>query len=82
MNKFAQDIITRVAVVFCVSSLNVIAAGSIVGVSLTQAAIMAGITSTAFVLEGLGRAYLKDGRLSKSEVDDVFSSFAKPEVEE
>jgi hypothetical protein len=39
--------------------------------------IMAGIGGVALVIEGLSRAYLDDGKLSKEEINAVFSKVDK-----
>lgn len=73
----AQSILGRIFAMFAVSALSVIGAGALVGVEIWQAALMAGIGGVAAVLEGLSRAYLKDGNLTYAEIDEVFSSAEK-----
>ena len=73
----AQAILGRVFAMFAVSALSVIGAGALVGVEIWQAALMAGIGGVAAVVEGLSRAYLKDGNLTYAEIDEVFSSAEK-----
>lgn len=73
----AQSILGRIMAMFAVSALSVIGAGALVGVEIWQAALMAGIGGVAAVLEGLSRAYLKDGNLTYAEIDEVFSSAEK-----
>ena len=70
--KKAATIVGRMAAVFLATGLSVIAAGTIVGVQLWQSFLMAGIGGVATVVEGLSRAYLKDGRLSLAEINEVF----------
>lgn len=70
--KKAATILGRMSAVFLATGLSVIAAGTIVGVELWQSFLMAGIGGVATVVEGLSRAYLKDGKLSLAEINEVF----------
>lgn len=65
---------TRILAVFSASGLSVIGAGTIAGVELWQAVLMAGVGGVATVIEGLSRAYILDGDLSEEEIDEVFNS--------
>lgn len=38
---------------------------------------MAGIGGVAYVVEGLARAFMDDGKLSKGEINDVFAKVDK-----
>jgi hypothetical protein len=71
--KQIRQILSRIAAVFMASSLGVIGAGTIAGVELSKAVLMAGIGGVATVIEGLSRAYLADGVLSDEEMNAVFS---------
>jgi hypothetical protein len=71
--KQIRQILSRILAVFMASSLGVIGAGTIAGVELSKAVLMAGIGGVATVIEGLSRAYLDDGKLSQAEMDAVFS---------
>lgn len=64
----------RVVAVFIATALGVIGTGAIIGVEVWQAALMAGIGGVATVAEGLSRAYLKDGKLTLEEIDEVFTN--------
>ena len=75
-NKLKQ-IGTRIIAVFSASGLGVVGAGTLAGVQLWQAVMMAGIGGVATVVEGLSRAYLDDGKLTDAEVDEVFNSVDK-----
>jgi hypothetical protein len=57
--------------------LGVIGAGTIAGVPLWKAIFMAGIAGVAYVVEGLSRAFLDDGKLSIEEINSVFSKIDK-----
>lgn len=63
--------------VFSASGLSVVGAGTLAGVQLWQAVLMAGIGGVATVVEGLSRAYLDDGVLTDEEIDQVFNSVDK-----
>jgi hypothetical protein len=75
-NKIKQ-ITTRILAVFSASGLSVIGAGTLAGVDLWQAVLMAGVGGVATVVEGLSRAYLDDGKLTQEEIDQVFNSVDK-----
>ena len=62
---------------FAASGLGVVGAGTIAGVEVWKAVMMAGIGGVAVVIEGLSRAFLDDGKLSVSEINEVFSGFDK-----
>jgi hypothetical protein len=68
-----KDIAGRMVAVFIATALGVIGTGALIGVEVWQAALMAGIGGIATVLEGLSRAYLKDGNLTADEIDTVFA---------
>jgi hypothetical protein len=67
----------RILATFAASGLSVIGAGAIAGVELWKAVMMAGISGVAFVVEGLARAYMDDGKLTKAEIDEVFNKVDK-----
>lgn len=69
-----RKITLRILAVFSASGLSVIGAGTIAGVQLWQAILMAGVGGVATVVEGLSRAYINDGDLSDEEIDEVFNS--------
>lgn len=68
-----KSIAYRVIATFLATGLGVVGAGTIAGVGLVKSIWMAGIGGVATVVEGLSRAYLKDGSLSESEINQVFS---------
>lgn len=72
-----KQIGTRILAVFSASGLGVIGAGTLAGVQLWQAVLMAGIGGVATVVEGLSRSYLDDGKLTDTEIDDVFNAVDK-----
>ena len=65
-----RNIILRIVATFAASGLGVIGAGSIAGVPLIKAVLMAGIAGVAVVIEGLSRAFLDDGKLSTTEIKE------------
>jgi len=71
--KQIQNILFRILATFSASALGVIGAGAIANIPLWKACFMAGIAGVAVVVEGLSRAFLDDGKLSISEIDDVFN---------
>jgi hypothetical protein len=72
MNNIKQ-ISARIVAVFLATALSVLGAGSIVGVSIWQSALMAGIGGVATVVERLSRAYLDDGKLTEDEINAAFA---------
>lgn len=52
-------------------------AGAIAGVPLWKAILMAGIGGVSFVVEGLARAFMDDGKLTTEEINDVFNRVEK-----
>lgn len=62
----------RIIATFLATGLSVVAAGTFAGVELWQSFVMAGVGGVATVVEGLARAYLRDGNLTLAEIDEVF----------
>jgi hypothetical protein len=75
-----RGVIARIVAVFLASGLSVIGAGSLAGIEIWQAAMIAGIGGVATVVEGLSRAFLADGNLSEDEINAVFAG-ADAEIE-
>ena len=76
-SRQAGQAILRILAVFAASGLSVIGAGAIAGVPLWKACFMAGMAGVATVVEGLSRAFLDDGKLSVSEINEVFNKVDK-----
>jgi hypothetical protein len=72
--KKMKKILGRIFATFLASALGVVGAGTIAGVELWKAVMMAGISGVAVVVEKLSRAYLSDGDLSEDEINAVFSA--------
>jgi hypothetical protein len=75
--KTTYNILMRIVATFAASGLSVIGAGAIAGVPLWKACFMAGMAGVATVVEGLARAFLDDGKLSSSEINQVFNKVDK-----
>lgn len=75
--KTLTNILMRIVATFAASGLGVIGAGAIAGVELWKACFMAGMAGVATVVEGLSRAFLDDGKLSNSEINEVFNKVDK-----
>ena len=75
--KTLSNIVLRIIATFAASGLSVIGAGAIAGVSLWKACFMAGMAGVATVVEGLSRAFLDDGKLSSTEINQVFNKIDK-----
>lgn len=75
--KTLNNIILRIIATFAASGLSVIGAGAIAGVPLWKACFMAGMAGVATVVEGLSRAFLDDGKLSATEINQVFNKVDK-----
>ncbi len=72
-----KDILLRILAAFAASGLGVVGAGAIAGIELWKAVLMAGIGGVAYVVEGLARAYMDDGVLTKEEINAVFNKVDK-----
>lgn len=72
-----KQITWRIVATFAATGLSVVGAGAIVDVPILKAVLMAGIGGVAFVVEGLARAYMDDGKLTTAEINDVFRKVDK-----
>ena len=72
-----KNILLRMLAVFAASSLSVVGASAVAGVEPTKAILIAGIGGVAGVIEGLARAFLKDGKLDDAEINDIFTQVDK-----
>ena len=73
----AKDIFLRIIAVFVLDALGTIGGASIFGIDAITAASVAGVLAVSIVFQDLARAFLKDGRLTKAEVDTTFSKAAE-----
>lgn len=76
MQQFKQ-ILLRILATFAATGLGVVGAGAIAGIPLWKAILMAGIGGVSYVVEGLSRAYMDDGKLTVAEINQVFSKVDK-----
>jgi hypothetical protein len=74
-----KDIATRIVAVFILDALGTIGGASIFGIDTVTAASIAGLLAVAVVFQDLARAYLKDGKLTKAEIDEAFTKAADDE---
>lgn len=72
-----KQILLRICAAFAATGLSVVGAGAIAGVPLWKAIMMAGIGGVSFVVEGLARAFMDDGKLTVDEINDVFNKIEK-----
>ncbi len=72
-----KQILLRILATFAATGLSVVGAGAIAGIPLWKAVLMAGIGGVSFVVEGLARAFMDDGKLTVDEVNDVFNKVDK-----
>lgn len=79
MQKLNQ-ILLRILAAFAASGLGVIGAGTLAGVQLWKAMLMAGVAAVATVVERLARLYLEDGHLSAKDIDVAFGVAVKEET--
>jgi hypothetical protein len=75
--KNMNNILMRMVAVFASSGLSVIGAGSLFGLDVITAAMMAGLLGVATVVESLARAFLDDGKLTSAEINEAFSKVDK-----
>jgi hypothetical protein len=72
-----KNVMMRILAVIAAEALGVIGAGSLVGIEVWQAAVLAGALGAARVLEALARFYLADGELSADEINQAFAKVDK-----
>ena len=72
-----KNVMMRIFAVIAAESLGVIGAGSLVGIKVWQAAVLAGALGAARVLEALARFYLADGNLTSEELNAAFAKVDK-----
>ena len=72
-----KQILLRIVAAFAATGLSVVGAGAVAGVPLWRAILMAGIGGVSFVVEGLARAFMNDGKLDNDEINDVFNKVEK-----
>tara|TARA_Y100001963_G_scaffold23040_2_gene30450 strand:+ start:24595 stop:24864 length:270 start_codon:yes stop_codon:yes gene_type:complete len=70
-----RQIFGRMIATFIANGLATIGAGTLIGVDIYKAILLAGTLACVKVAEDLSRAYLDDGKLTMEEIDQVFSQF-------
>lgn len=74
-----RQLAVRIAAVFAYSAMALVGGSAIVGgIPVWKAAVLAGISASAQVLEKLARAYADDGRITREEIDAAFQ-LTRPE---
>lgn len=68
-----KNVMMRIVAVIAAESLGVIGAGSLVGIEVWQAAVLAGALGAATVVEALARFFLADGSLTADEINAAFA---------
>ena len=68
-----KEIWWRMIATFLANGLAVIGAGSIIGIDLIDAVLLAGSLGVIKVAEQLARNFLDDGRLTMEEINQSFS---------
>jgi hypothetical protein len=76
-----KNVIMRIVAVIAAEALGVIGAGSLVGIEVWQAAVLAGALGAATVIEALARFYLADGKLDADEINAAFAKVDKKKAE-
>ena len=72
-----KNVMMRILAVIAAEALGVIGAGSLVGIEVWQAAVLAGALGAARVLEALARFFLADANLSAEEINAAFAKVDK-----
>ena len=75
--RIIKEIWWRMIATFIANGLAVVGAGSIIGIDIVDAVILAGSLGVIKVSEQLARNYLDDGKLTLLEINDSFSVLNK-----
>lgn len=67
-----RQIIARMIATFTANGLATVGAGTLVGIEIMDAVILAGTLGCVKVAEDLARAYLDDGVLTIEEINEAF----------
>jgi hypothetical protein len=57
--------------------MGALGSGAVLGLEVWQSAVMASVMGVATVAEALARAYMTDGNISTSEINDSFNKMNK-----
>lgn len=72
-----KNIFIRIGSVFILGALGTIGAAAILNVNPIIGAGIAGLIACSEVIKDLAKAYLDDGKLTKAEINEVFSKAVK-----
>ena len=75
-----KTIFWRMVATFAANGLAVVGAGSIIGIEILDAIILAGTLGVVKVAEDLARAFLDDGNLSIEEINEAFSKIDRSKL--
>jgi hypothetical protein len=79
MSGQLRQVFLRIAAVFAYSAMAIIAGASLLGdIPVWKAAMLAGISATAQVVEKLARAYADDGKITAEELNEAFAGRSAP----
>lgn len=67
-----KQIFWRMIATFTANGLATVGAGSIIGIEILDAILLAGTLGVVKVSEDLARAFLDDGKISLDEINEVF----------
>jgi hypothetical protein len=70
------DIVRRTFAVVILNITGAFVGGSVIGIEIWQAAIMAAVAGVMGVAQELSRSYLSDGRLDVEEINRTFGKIA------
>jgi hypothetical protein len=80
--KIFKEVSKRTVALIILKTSGTLAGGSIAGVELWQAAMLAAFVGVMDVAESLSRAYVVDGDLTLKEINRTFASSAEAELVE
>lgn len=75
--RLTFDIFWRIVATFIASALAVIGAGSIIGIDVWMSAALGGLLAVAKVVEKLALAFLEDGKITRAEINMIFSQVVR-----
>jgi hypothetical protein len=70
------DIIRRTIAVVILNITGAFVGGSVIGIEVWQAAVMAAVAGVMGVAQELSRSYLSDGKIDANEINAVFGKAA------
>ena len=76
------DIIRRTIAVVILNITGAFVGGSVIGIEVWQAAVMAAVAGVMGVAQELSRSYLSDGMLDINEINAVFGKAANKQADQ